>query len=100
MSALLPLANLRRTLSPVALALALPFAGAQLVAAERLDFPTPSKASWPINFELDVLPILTASGCNSGACHGKSKGQNGFQLSLLGFDVDNDYASIVEQARG
>jgi hypothetical protein len=53
-----------------------------------------------ITFELDVLPVLTAAGCNQGACHGKSRGQNGFQLSLLGFDADFDYARIVKDARG
>ena len=53
-----------------------------------------------ITFELDVMPVLTAAGCNQGACHGKSRGQNGFQLSLLGFDADFDYARIVKDARG
>lgn len=53
-----------------------------------------------ITFELDVLPVLTAAGCNQGACHGKSRGQNGFQLSLLGFDADFDYTRIVKDARG
>lgn len=57
-------------------------------------------ASSTPKFELDVMPILTVAGCNSGPCHGKSRGQNGFQLSLLGFDADFDYASIVEHARG
>src|SRR5437660_11995274 len=52
------------------------------------------------SFELDVMPILTAKGCNQGACHGKSRGQNGFQLSLLGFDPDFDYAALTQQARG
>ncbi|HZN34349.1 MAG TPA: DUF1549 and DUF1553 domain-containing protein, partial [Pirellulaceae bacterium] len=52
------------------------------------------------SFELDVLPILTARGCNQGACHGKARGQNGFQLSLLGFDPDFDYAALTQQARG
>src|SRR6478672_2783320 len=51
-------------------------------------------------FERDVLPILTRAGCNAGACHGKARGQNGFQLSLLGFDPDFDYAAITEEARG
>src|SRR4051812_1560722 len=54
----------------------------------------------PVSFELDVQPILTARGCNQGACHGKSRGQNGFQLSLLGFDSDFDYAQLTQQARG
>jgi hypothetical protein len=52
------------------------------------------------SFELDVLPILTARGCNQGACHGKARGQNGFQLSLLAFDPDFDYAALTQQARG
>jgi len=57
-------------------------------------------AERPISFSLDVQPILTARGCNQGACHGKARGQNGFQLSLLGFDDEFDYASIVKNARG
>src|SRR5262249_29172497 len=51
-------------------------------------------------FERDVMPLLTRSGCNAGACHGKARGQNGFQLSLLGFDPASDYASIALEARG
>lgn len=53
-----------------------------------------------VSFELDVQPILTSHGCNAGACHGKQRGQNGFQLSLLGFDPDFDYAAITQSARG
>jgi hypothetical protein len=56
--------------------------------------------SRPVSFELDVLPILTARGCNQGACHGKARGQNGFQLSLLAFDPDFDFASLTQHARG
>ena len=59
-----------------------------------------SSANSQLTFELDVMPILTSTGCTSGPCHGKSRGQNGFQLSLLGFDSDFDYASIVKHARG
>jgi Protein of unknown function (DUF1549)/Protein of unknown function (DUF1553) len=59
---------------------------------------TPVPATY--SFELDVMPILTARGCNQGACHGKARGQNGFQLSLLGFDADFDYAALTQQARG
>ena len=60
----------------------------------------PTLRAGAVNFELDVLPILTAKGCNAGACHGKARGQNGFQLSLLGFDAEFDYAAIVKQAQG
>lgn len=53
-----------------------------------------------VTFESDVQPLLTRFGCNAGACHGKSRGQNGFALSLLGFDSDFDYAAIVQEDFG
>ena len=53
-----------------------------------------------VTFERDVEPILGRAGCNAGACHGKARGQNGFALSLLGFDHDFDYHAIVNEARG
>lgn len=53
-----------------------------------------------VTFEHDIQPLLTRYGCNSGPCHGKSRGQNGFALSLLGFDSDFDYAAITREARG
>lgn len=62
---------------------------------------TPAAApQGPISFDLDVQPILTAKGCNSGPCHGKARGQNGFQLSLFGFDSEFDYDSLSKNARG
>ncbi len=56
--------------------------------------------SQPIDFERDVQPIFTRLGCNAGACHGKQRGQNGFQLSLLGFDSDFDYGALIKESRG
>src|SRR5262245_49366354 len=56
--------------------------------------------SLPINFTNHIVPIFTKLGCNSGGCHGKSGGQNGFALSLLGFVPETDYASLVKEARG
>jgi hypothetical protein len=53
-----------------------------------------------VSFELDVQPIFTRLGCNAGACHGKSRGQNGFQLSLLGFNPDFDFIALTQEARG
>jgi hypothetical protein len=73
-------------------------ATAQSALAEDQSRPAPSAGT--VSFELDVMPILTARGCNQGACHGKSRGQNGFQLSLLGFDPEFDYAALTQQARG
>lgn len=54
----------------------------------------------PVTFERDVQPVLTRTGCNAGACHGKARGQNGFALSLLGFDSDFDHAAIALEGRG
>src|SRR5438132_6570071 len=54
----------------------------------------------PINFTNHIVPIFTKLGCNSGGCHGKSGGQNGFALSLLGFVPELDYVSLVKEARG
>jgi len=54
----------------------------------------------PINFTNQIVPIFTKLGCNGGGCHGKSSGQNGFKLSLLGFYPDEDYEFLVKEAKG
>ncbi|HJZ94092.1 MAG TPA: DUF1549 and DUF1553 domain-containing protein [Gemmataceae bacterium] len=54
----------------------------------------------PINFPNQVVPVFTKLGCNSGGCHGKASGQNGFKLSLLGYEPEVDYAALVKEARG
>src|SRR5215207_2495297 len=62
--------------------------------------PAPAIVAGDVNFELDVMPVLTAAGCNAGACHGKARGQNGFALSLLGFDSAFDFSAIAEEGHG
>lgn len=64
------------------------------VTAERVGSPL------PINFANEVVPILTRNGCNAGGCHGKSGGQNGFSLSLLGFEPLKDYDRLLREGRG
>lgn len=54
----------------------------------------------PVNFKNQIVPIFTKLGCNSGGCHGKASGQNGFKLSLLGFYPEDDYEFLVKEARG
>src|SRR5436305_2571957 len=72
-----------------------------IFAAFFLSFAAPVNGQErKVTFEKDIEPILARAGCNSGPCHGKSRGQNGFQLSLLGFDPDFDYQAIAEEARG
>ncbi len=53
-----------------------------------------------VTFDRDIEPILTRAGCNAGACHGKASGQNGFKLSLLGFDPEFDHIAITREAGG
>lgn len=60
-----------------------------------------SKAERPVSFVNDVVPILTKATCNSGGCHAKAgMGQNGFQLSLLGFEPDEDFEHLVKEGQG
>jgi hypothetical protein len=66
------------------------------VAVEVADFAD----TRPVAFATQVVPIFSKHGCNSGGCHGKSTGQNGFRMSLLGFDPAFDYEAIVRESRG
>ena len=51
----------------------------------------------PVNFRNQVVPIFTKLGCNGGGCHGKSGGQNGFKLSLLGFVPEDDFEFLRDR---
>ncbi|HYT94069.1 MAG TPA: DUF1549 and DUF1553 domain-containing protein [Gemmataceae bacterium] len=53
-----------------------------------------------LNFTNEIVPLFSKLGCNSGACHGKSTGQNGFRLSLLGFEPQIDYEALAREGRG
>jgi hypothetical protein len=52
------------------------------------------------DFENDIVPLLSRHGCNASGCHGKAEGQNGFKLSVFGFDPAADYAALVKESRG
>jgi hypothetical protein len=54
----------------------------------------------PINFANEIVPVFGKLGCNGGGCHGKLAGQNGFRLSLLGYEPTLDYETVVREARG
>lgn len=53
-----------------------------------------------IDFDTEVVPVLTRAGCNAGACHGSAAGRGGFRLSLLGGDPAFDHESIVHDLEG
>ncbi len=54
----------------------------------------------PVSFPYTVIPALTKLGCNSGGCHGKAEGQNGFKLSVFGFDAEADFETLTRENRG
>ena len=52
------------------------------------------------NFRNHVVPTLTRTGCNSGACHGALAGKGGLKLSLRGYDPEADHFVLTRQALG
>lgn len=54
----------------------------------------------PVDFDSEIIPILTKAGCNAGACHGAAAGQAGFHLSLWGAEPSTDYNAIVHAFEG
>jgi len=54
----------------------------------------------PWSFKNHVLPVLTRTGCNQGACHGAAAGKNGFRLTLRGYGPEVDYDVLSRQALG
>lgn len=51
-------------------------------------------------FAIEVMSVLSKSGCNAGTCHGNLNGKGGFKLSLRGQDPEFDYHSLVLASRG
>ena len=49
----------------------------------------------PWSFRNHVQPVLAKAGCSAGACHGAAAGQNGFKLSLRGYDDEGDYLALT-----
>ena len=54
----------------------------------------------PVDFDTQIVPILTRYGCNSGACHGSAAGRGGFNLSLYGSDPERDHEAVVFDLEG
>ena len=76
----------RRAAKILALLSVLAICGANLARSAQ-----PAADDRPVSFRLDVMPIFMAYGCNTGSCHGSARGQDGFRLSLFGFDPEGDY---------
>ena len=79
----------------------LPAAAGSAIVSLAVSGPRGPSPTGRLNFVNDVVPILTKAGCNSGGCHAKAgSGQNGFRLSLLGFEPQEDYEHIVKEGHG
>lgn len=74
-----------------------PLTGSELMLPMRVDG---FDRSQPVNFPGQVVPVFTKLGCNGGGCHGKAAGQNGFRLSLMGFEPHEDFEHLVMESRG
>tara|TARA_B100001964_G_scaffold245054_1_gene329581 strand:+ start:165 stop:3158 length:2994 start_codon:yes stop_codon:yes gene_type:complete len=67
---------------------------------KRVDTPLRvkgAKTPRPVSFKLDVMPIFLRAGCNAGSCHGSARGQDGFMLSIWGYDPDGDHYRITRE---
>ena len=53
-----------------------------------------------VDFATEVAPVFSQYGCSNSNCHGALTGQNGFKLSLFGYDPDSDYDAVVRAAGG
>ena len=48
------------------------------------------------DFIRHVMPLFSKLGCNMRSCHGSFQGQNGFRLSLFGFEPQADREELLE----
>lgn len=57
-------------------------------------------ANYHPDFIRDVNPVISRLGCNMGTCHGAKDGQNGFKLSLRGYDPLFDVRAFGDDHAG
>ncbi len=70
---------------------------------ERVEVPVAVRGAGErpeLSFRLDVMPVFMRAGCNSGSCHGAGRGQDGFMLSLFGYDPTGDYRRLTRELIG
>ena len=73
---------------------------AWLAAGPVSGAPAKPMAARSFNFENDISPLLTRHGCNASQCHGKAEGQNGFKLSVFGYDPLADFRALTVESKG
>ncbi len=75
------------------------FAFTILVAILSLSL-TSMAESQSVDFDSQIVPLLTRSGCNAGACHGAAAGRGQLRLSLFGANADADYEALAVAFEG
>jgi len=68
-------------------------------ADQRAEVPITVDAfarEYEVDFVRDVAPVVSRLGCNAGTCHGAADGQNGFKLSLRGYDPILDVRAFTD----
>ena len=68
------------------------------VAGHQVEIPVTVKsdAASQVSYVRDVSPAMSKMGCNQGTCHGSKDGQNGFKLSLRGYDFLYDHRALTD----
>ena len=87
----------KNTLTPIAdgqTELRIKFQGRTLLIPVKIE---QAKTEETISFTKDVMPVFTKAGCNTGGCHGSSRGKDGFRLSLFGYDPDGDHFRLTRE---
>ncbi|MEO6754185.1 MAG: DUF1549 domain-containing protein [Chthoniobacteraceae bacterium] len=56
-----------------------------------------AQAAPKVSFQNEVEPVLMRYGCNTGGCHGASRGKEGFRLSLFGYDPEADHFRLTRE---
>ena len=89
-----------RSVSGVAAGIVVALAFCTVVAGNTAQAAETAQQTRKFNFENDITPILSRYSCNYSGCHGKAEGQNGFKLSVFGFDAHADYDALTKEGRG
>ncbi|MCO8124789.1 DUF1549 and DUF1553 domain-containing protein [Stieleria sp. TO1_6] len=80
--------------SAVAMAIESGGQGSAIQANDSRDIPV------EIDFDTQVVPLLTRYGCNAGACHGAAIGRGGLSLSLFGSNPKKDHFALTRDLEG
>ena len=75
--------------------LKLAYQGRELTVPVKVEKATEDQ---PVSLRLDVMPVFMKAECNR--CHGAARGQDGFRLSLWGFDPDGDHYRLTRELSG